>query len=265
MLELFIDGTNLIHKLYHALPSVDAVEPKLRSWVDLLNRTYRPHFLRIALDAPGGTWRSELFPDYKGQRSEKPDELRDLLERAEEMLGEWFVVRVAGHEADDLIATWARRAAMHSSESKALIVSADKDLFQCLRHDQVSILRGFRSYQGAILDCDWMTYSAFVQRYQFTPPAWPMYRALVGDKSDNLPGVSGIGDKYAQQILAKYATLDDCVAAILRFQTTGLPAKVEKALVRAHQDGSLAKSIRANTLTTNVPSTAGAITQGALS
>lgn len=253
-MELLIDGTNLLHKLYHALPDPDRVPDQLRRWLNLLSLQYRPDFVRIALDCPGENWRTTLCPEYKASRDEKPEALQQLLDDAENILSAWCPYAVAGHEADDLLATWAARA--HRDGRRAVIVSGDKDLFQCLRHDQVTILRSFRTHRGRIEHPDWFTFRRFVDRYQFVPPAWPQYRALVGDKSDNLPGVPGIGDQNAMRILTLFATVEDAIAAIRSFQTTMLPRAVERALLTADDDGSLARQIRVNTLTKNVSTAA---------
>ena len=93
-----------------------------------------------------------------------------------------------------------------------------------------------------------MTYADFTDTYGIVPPQWPHFRALVGDKSDNLAGVQGIGEQTACELLRKYATLEDVLDALARFETTGLTRVQERNIRRAHALGDLAKWIRIHTL-----------------
>ncbi|QDV26907.1 5'-3' exonuclease H3TH domain-containing protein [Aureliella helgolandensis] len=250
-MEIYVDGSNLIHKLWHVCENVTQVVNGMQRQLSAIEREYKPDFLRVALDAPGGTWRHELVPTYKAQRGKKPEGLQTLLNSAEQLLGHWCTASVAGHEADDIIATWCHRANL--SGTQAVIVSADKDLYQLLRKDLHVILRSFRTNVGKVTQEDWFNHDAFATRWAMLPVQWPQYRALVGDKSDNMPGVNSIGERYAMTLMGRYLTIEDCVTAIRRFETTGMPQKQERALLAAWDSGEVQRNIRIHTLVKNVP------------
>jgi DNA polymerase-1 len=253
--HIFIDGSNWIHRLYHAMPEAARVPDQFRRWLATFMATFRPQSLRIALDATGDNWRSDLCPEYKAQRAKKPDDLRRLLDTAETWLKSWDWAKVPGHEADDLLATWTWKAKMASEQ--VVIASADRDLFQCVHCEHVAILRGFSTgkVDGArrVVDCDWMNYTRFAGEYQIVPPQWPEYRALVGDSSDNLGGVKGIGPKVAAALLRSYPTIEDFLKADARFATTPLTQVQTKRIRAAHESGDIAKWTRIHTLVKNAP------------
>ena len=107
-LLICVDLSNMAHRAYHALPDPSRVTDLLRHWLGALKNEYRPDELKIALDAPGSSWRAELCPDYKAQRNAKPAELRQLLEGLPAALKSWNVTQTPGYEADDILAAWAK-------------------------------------------------------------------------------------------------------------------------------------------------------------
>ncbi|GAB5404330.1 MAG: hypothetical protein Aurels2KO_25610 [Aureliella sp.] len=254
--HIYIDGSNWIHRLYHAMPEPSRVPDQFRRWLATFMSTFRPQSLRIALDAAGDNWRSELCPEYKAQRAKKPDDLRKLLDTAETWLKSWDWLRVPGYEADDLLATWAWQARQYGQ--RVVIASADRDLFQCVHYEHVTVLRGFQterdeSGQRRVGKCDWMNYERFVGEYQLVPPQWPQYRALVGDNSDNMGGVKGIGPKVAAALLRTFPTIEDFLSADAKFATTPLTQVQTKRIRAAYDAGDIARWTRIHTLSKNAP------------
>lgn len=251
-MDIYIDGSNLIHRLHHTSPSVSDARMRFLSWLRILDRSYQPEFLRVALDSPGNTWRHQLWPDYKGQRADKPAELTELLElAAEDVAAEFTTISVPGHEADDVLATWATK--QFQAGGRCVIVSADKDLYQLLRKDSITLLRSFHTHHGSLSKCEFYSYDNYVEKTGLLPPQWPHYRALTGDKSDNLPGVLGIGPKHATALLERYNTIDEAVQAIKLWATVPLPNKLCTRLVADFDSGAIPNLVRLHTLTRNVP------------
>ncbi len=253
-MDIYIDGSNLIHRLHHTCPSVSIARSRLMSWLHILDRSYRPEFMRVALDSPGTTWRHQLCPDYKGNRDDKPAELLELFElAAQDIAAHYCTVSVPGHEADDILATWAHK--QFNTGGQCVIVSADKDLYQLVRKDSITLLRDFHTHAGNLTHCQFFTFDHFVEKTRLLPPQWPHYRALTGDKSDNLPGVLGIGPKHATALLERYLTIDEAVAAIKAWATVPLPSKLISRLVGDYDAGTIPNLIRLHTLTRTVPFT----------
>jgi len=251
-LHIIIDGSNWIHRLYHAMNQPSMIPDQFRKWLRIMMEKWSPQSIRIALDSSGDNWRADLCPEYKAQRDKKPADLQKLLAEAEKWLRSWDVLRVPGHEADDLLCTWAHSIAS-TEQGRVLIASADRDLFQCIRDERVSVLRGFRTEKGEVTSIECFSYASFINRYTFYPIQWPQFRALVGDTSDNLGGVDGIGPHTATALLQKYMTIEDFLKADREFKTNPLTAGQTKRIRKAWESGDIPKWIRVHTLAKNAP------------
>jgi DNA polymerase I len=201
---LLLDTYSLFFRAFHALPpmSTQAGEPTsalygLSSLLLKLLRERRGAALAFALDAPQATFRHDQFDEYKGGRPATPSALAAQFGRLRELLDALAVptFRCPGFEADDVLATLAQRA--RDAALPALVVSGDRDLLQ-LAHGSVRVHFVGRRGKDA-LDYD---EAAVVARFGVAPVHLPSYVALVGDPSDNLPGVPGIGASTAQKLLA---------------------------------------------------------------
>ncbi|HEY5666886.1 MAG TPA: DNA polymerase, partial [Gammaproteobacteria bacterium] len=209
---VLIDGSSYLYRAYHV--------PNLQRFSDssgnptgvvygILNMTNRllgdhePEQIAVVFDAPGKTFRDDLYPDYKANRPPMPDDLRAQIEpslAAIEALG-IRVIRIEGVEADDVIGTLARAASASGRET--IISTADKDMTQ-LVDDHVVVLN---SMDDRRLD------SAGVEKkFGVGPDLIIDYLTLIGDSSDNIPGVPGVGPKTAQKWLAEYGDLDNLIA-----------------------------------------------------
>lgn len=258
-MRMLVDGSNLLHKQYYAKPSAEAAAEGFRVWLDVLHRAYGGSSLAIALDHPDGcSWRRELNPNYKANRSEKPSELTQLLDRAQELSRDYATYQVPGFEADDILATLARRS--ENNGDRVVIVSSDKDLLQCLNSGRVTILQRFKTYRGRLESPDWISYSEFFERFGVTPAQWPEYRALVGDSSDGMPGVPGIGPETGKSILSVFASVEDFVDAVKRFQPLpGISESAARKVVRCFDSGDFERWRRIHRLERNVPLQASAV------
>lgn len=175
----------------------------------LLNllKEHGPEYGAVVFDS-GRSHREELYPAYKATREKMPEELRESLPRIREIVDALglAVVEVEGWEADDVIGTLALRARAAGCDS--VIVSGDKDFYQLVRPG-VKLLRPGRGGEGAA--AQWVDETNAAQGLGVTPERVVDYLALVGDASDNIPGVPGVGPKTAVRLLADFDSLDGVV------------------------------------------------------
>jgi len=159
----------------------------------------KPEYMAVAFDV-GKTFRDKIFPEYKGTREKMPDDLRPQIKRIREMVDAFNIPRLEmeGFEADDVLGSVARIAAEQGLGVK--IITGDRDLLQLVNKRTVVYLAG--DDQNYIKDED------VVKKLGVPPKQVVDYKALVGDKSDNIPGVAGVGEKTAITLLEKYETLD---------------------------------------------------------
>ncbi len=178
-----------------------------------LLREERPTNFCFVLDGKGPTFRHELFPPYKMQRAVTPEPLvqqLDPIKRMVRALGLPLVVS-DGCEADDCIASLAAR---HRSERPVVIVGTDKDLKQCL-HDNVVL------WDPAAKEEKLVTLKDFTAETGLAPARWPDFQAVIGDSSDNIPGIPGVGPKTAEKIFKDFGSLEE-----IRDRVGELPEKL---------------------------------------
>jgi DNA polymerase-1 len=207
---VLVDGSSYLYRAFHALPplSNSRGEPTgaVLGVLNMLNRMLReqdPQHLAVVFDAPGRTFRDDLFAEYKAQRSPMPDDLRAQVEpliAAVEALG-LPLLRIPGVEADDVIGTLACRAAR--SGQPVLISTGDKDMAQ-LVDERITLVN---TMTNSTLDR-----AGVKAKFDVYPEQIVDYLALVGDSIDNIPGVPKVGPKTAAKWLNQYQTLDNLLA-----------------------------------------------------
>ncbi|MDQ1345884.1 MAG: polymerase [Pseudomonadota bacterium] len=207
---VLVDGSSYLYRAFHALPPLTnskgeptgAVLGVLNMLLKLL-KEQDPPLVGVVFDAPGKTFRDQLFAEYKAQRPPMPDDLRAQIEPLLEAVAALGLplLRVAGVEADDVIGTLARQAA--AAGLKVVISTGDKDMAQ-LVDDRVTLVN---TMTDTALD------RAGVKiKFDVYPEQIVDYLALVGDTSDNIPGVPKVGPKTAAKWLNQYTTLDNLLA-----------------------------------------------------
>ena len=212
---LLLDGNSLLNRAHFGLgvytrltaadgtptAAVYAFMQSLLGWIE----KYQPSKMLIAFDEKGDTFRHEIFPEYKGGRPPMDDDLRVQFPLAKELLDALNIKYLAfnPYEADDIIGTFAHNAA--AADLDTVIISGDRDLYQLIA-PKVTVLRpttkGGKAVQYEI------DVPAFEEHYGFKPDVFIDYRSLVGDSSDGLPGVKGIGKKTAEKLMREYGSLD---------------------------------------------------------
>src|SRR5215211_7500382 len=213
---MLIDGHSIAYRAFFALPvenfstqtgqHTNGVFGFTSMLINVL-RDEKPTHLGVAFDVSRHTFRSEIYSDYKANRSTTPDEFRGQLDLVKEVLKALNIsyVEKEGFEADDVIATLATRADVGGYE--VLICTGDRDVFQ-LVSDNVTVLYP----RKGVSDLARMTPKAVEERYFLTPARYPELAALVGESSDNLPGVPGVGPKTAAKWLEMYDGLENLAA-----------------------------------------------------
>jgi len=225
---VLIDGSSYLYRAFHALPplSNSRGEPTgaVHGVLNMLNKMIReiePQHIAVVFDAGGRTFRDELFDQYKANRPPMPDELRSQVQpllQAVQAMG-LPLLRVEGVEADDVIGTLARKAS--ASGMRTLISTGDKDMAQ-LVDDHVTLVN---TMTNKSLDREGVK-----DKFDVFPEQIIDYLALVGDSSDNIPGVPRVGPKTAAKWLNEYQTLDQIIA-----NAAQIPGKVGESL-REHLD-----------------------------
>lgn len=208
-----IDGHALAYRMYFALTAGGSSTRWLTSKGEPTAGTYgfarellriieqeKPDYIAVAFDT-GKTFRDEIFPAYKGTREKMPDDLRPQIERIRQMVDAFNIPRLEmeGFEADDVLGSIARIAASQGLGVK--IITGDRDLLQLVNERTAVYLAGD--------DQNYLTDEDVIRKLGVPPDQVVDYKALVGDKSDNIPGVAGIGEKTAISLLQKFGTLDN--------------------------------------------------------
>lgn len=192
----------------------------------------RPDYLAVAFDT-GKTFRDEIFPDYKGTREKMPDDLRSQIERMRELVDKFNIPRleINGYEADDVLGSVSTSIAETGLGVK--IITGDKDLLQLVTERIVVSLPGRKLSEAK----DYLPKDVF-ESLGVRPDQVVDYKALVGDKSDNIPGVRGIGVKTASALLGEYETLGGVYENIDKLK----PAQ-QKKLIEDKSNAELSKKL----------------------
>lgn len=207
---ILVDGSSYLFRAFHALPPLTnkAGEPTgaMLGVINMLRRlldTYKPTEMGVVFDAKGKTFRNEMYAEYKATRPPMPDELRAQIEPLHEMIRAMGLplISVPGVEADDVIGTLARQAT--EAKQKVVISTSDKDLAQ-LVNDYVTLIDTMSNKTYDI--------PGVVEKFGVPPERIIDYLALVGDKSDNIPGVNKCGPKTAVKWLGLYDDVNGVIA-----------------------------------------------------
>ena len=246
---VLIDGHALAYRAFFALPANMATSRgELTNAVFgfasmLLNvlRDEQPDYLVVAFDR-GRTFRHEEYAEYKANRAAMPDALRTQFQRIDQLLAAFHLPTCSaeGFEADDVLAALAQQAEAQGLDT--LIVTGDTDTFQLIRPG-VRVLTPRQQFGDTVIYDE----TGIRQRYGLEPKQLVDYKALVGDKSDNVPGVRGIGEKTATALLQKYGTLENIYQHLDEIDNN----RIRKALEQGRDMAFLSKHLV--TVTPHVP------------
>ncbi|MBD3280963.1 DNA polymerase I [Candidatus Dojkabacteria bacterium] len=247
---LLIDVHALVHRAYHAYPAhlranglqTNAVYGFTSMLLEVIDK-FKPKYLVACIDEGKSTERLKIYPKYKATRKPTDQELLDQLPIVHEVLGAFDVPMFGkeGYEADDLIGTVVNDPKINGGLEK-IIVTGDKDIFQLVDDDTKVYLSGSAFSKSKLYDA-----KEVKKKMGFGPEYVVDYKALRGDPSDNIPGVRGIGEKGAQELLASFGHLDEILKNIEKIETKRLKTALEKGVEEAEMSAELA------TIFTDIP------------
>jgi len=233
-----IDTFGFFFRSYFALPPLRNSEgfptgllTGFANLVDSLHRDHSTDYLVFALDAKGKTFRNDLYPEYKANRDAAPDDLVKQLPVAIEWIDQMGFANLSreGFEADDVITTVTKFA--KEKGIKVRIVSHDKDLYQMIEDGKVEM---YDSVKKKVIDVQ-----GCIDKFEVHPRDFINFQAILGDSSDNVPGVKGIGQKGASKLINKYHTLEAIYADI---ENCGTP-RIQKLLLESKEKAFLSREL----------------------
>ncbi|HEY4688478.1 MAG TPA: DNA polymerase I [Anaerolineae bacterium] len=245
---VLIDGHSLAYRAFYGLPLYDqrgkaafstskgeftnAVYGFANTLLKVWNEE-QPDYIAVAFDK-GRTFRDDTYAEYKGTRDKMPDELTPQIDRIVQLVETFGIPAITadGYEADDILGTLAKRAAADGLD--VLIVTGDTDAFQLI-DKRIRVLTSGRAYSDTVIYDE----AAIKARYGLKPIQLIDYKALKGDTSDNVPGVKGVGEKTATDLLRKYATVE----GIYKRLDTVEPARAKTALEAGRDMAFLSKDL----------------------
>jgi len=241
---IIIDANSIVHRAFHALPPlvtktgepVGAVYGFLLVFFKAL-KDFQPDFIAACFDVPGPTFRHKQFKEYKAKRPPAPDELYQQIPKIKEVLKSFNVpvFEKESFEADDIIGTIARLAPKKQvlPELETIILSGDKDVLQLVdKNTKVYSLR------KGVKDIVLYDEAEFEKKYGFRPDQLLDYKALRGDPSDNIPGVTGIGEKTATELIKNFGSLDN-----LYKKLNELPSRLKEKLLQYKEQAFLSREL----------------------
>jgi len=211
---LLVDGYSLIFRGFHALPILSTASGEytnaVHGFFSMLLKAldqYRPDALCVMMDVHAPTFRHTMYEAYKGTRKPMPEELRPQLPLVRKLLSAMHIriCEMEGYEADDLLGTAARLA--NERGMRALVLTGDRDSLQLAGGDTQVILTRKGITESLLLD-----EMGVLEEYGFTPAQVPDMKGLMGDSSDNIPGIAGVGEKTALKLISQYGTLDEVLS-----------------------------------------------------
>lgn len=225
---LLVDGSSLLHRAFYALPVLTTQNGEYTNavygFIMMLNKIIdqeRPDYLCVTFDKSRHTFRTEKYADYKGTRKETPSELKPQFQLVKEALDALCIhwEELDGYEGDDILGTLAAWGKTEHMENH--ILTGDRDLLQLINENTTVYLTkkgitDIRSYDAA----------ALMEQYTLSPVQIIDMKALMGDSSDNIPGVAGIGEKTATKLLHEFGDLDSVYARIEEVKPEKLKAKL---------------------------------------
>ena len=240
-LLILIDGNSLMNRAYYALPELMNKKGQhtnaIYGFANILFKimdTYKPSHISVAFDLKAPTFRHKQYDAYKGNRKKMPDELREQVEPLKKMIDAFGINRIEleGYEADDLIGTVAKNFEQDGFE--VYIITGDKDALQ-LVSDKIKVL----FTKKGISELDEYDPDKMTEKYELTPQQFIDLKGLMGDQSDNIPGVAGIGEKTGIKLLKEYGSIENIYMNIDEISKS-IKAKLEAGYDMAFLSKSLA-------------------------
>ncbi|MBU0278945.1 MULTISPECIES: DNA polymerase I [unclassified Gemella] len=226
---MLLDGNSLTYRAFHAMPLLKNKKALYTNAVygfalmlEKLLADVKPDFALVAFDKGKATFRHQTYSDYKGTRDKTPSELVEQFDYVRELLDSYGIKyeEDAEYEADDIIGTYAKKSQALGHD--VIVVSGDKDLTQ-LASDKITI---YYTKRG-VTELDYYTPAFINKKYGLSPLQIIDMKGLMGDKSDNIPGIEGIGEKTAIKLLSEYGSLEEVLNNIDKINGKKLKERLE--------------------------------------
>ena len=210
---IIIDGNSIINRAFYALPemtSKDGLKTNaIYGFTTMLFKiidTYQPTHISVAFDRKAPTFRHLEFKEYKAGRKKMPDELREQFEPLKELLDKFNIHRLEldGYEADDIIGTVSKLG--EENDYKVFIVTGDKDAIQLASNKTTTLIT-----KKGVGEVEEYNFDSVMEKYEMTPTQFIDLKGLMGDKSDNIPGVPGIGEKTGIKLIKEFSCIENLV------------------------------------------------------
>ena len=238
---ILIDGSSLMHRAFYALPILSSSKGEYTNAIygfammlcKLIENTH-PTAMAVAFDKSRITFRSKVYDGYKANRSATPPELKEQFATVQELIGSLDipVLEIDGYEADDIIGTLSAKAEAQGYET--IIVTGDRDALQLL-----SPTTHVMFTRKGVTEIDWYDEVAFEAKYELSPKQLIDMKGLMGDSSDNIPGVPGVGEKTALKLLKEYGSVE----AVLDHVDSIKGKKLKENLVTYREDALMSKRL----------------------
>ena len=245
-----IDGNSLVNRAYYAMRNPMITKDGIftqgifgfLNMLEKLKRDYEPEYMAVAFDMKAPTFRHKEYEEYKAGRKKMPPELAMQIPLLKDVLRAMNIkqIEMEGFEADDIIGTIARRA--EEEGIGVYIITGDKDELQLATDTTKVILT-----RKGVSEFELYDREAMIEKYGFTPQQFIDFKGLMGDQSDNIPGIPGVGEKTATKLILEFGSVENLLANTDDIKPKGVKAKVEENAQLAVMSKRLA------TINTNVP------------
>lgn len=263
---VLLDSHAILHRAYHALPDFASPsgEPTgaLYGVVAMLLKIiedFKPDYIAACFDLPEPTYRHEAYALYKGTRSKTDDSLVAQINRSRDIFAAFGIpiYEHPGFEADDMLGTIAYQT-RDDKDLRVIIASGDMDTMQCVDKKRVQVYTLKKGIKDTVLYDE----EAVKDRFGFLPKLVPDYKGLRGDTSDNIPGIVGIGEKTATDLITQFGSIDDIYKKLKKdetqFLTAGIKPRIVGLLKAGEEEAQFSKmlaTIRTDAPVTFVPHT----------
>ena len=237
---IIIDGNSIINRAFYALPDMTSSEGLHTNAIYGFTRMlfkiiddYKPTHISVAFDKKAPTFRHQEFAEYKAGRKKMPDELGQQLQPLKELLDKFNIHRMemAGFEADDLIGTVSKMG--EDNDFKVFIVTGDKDAIQLASDKTTTLIT-----KKGVGEVEEYNYNSVIERYEMTPTQFIDLKGLMGDKSDNIPGVPGIGEKTGIKLIKEFSSIENLIE-----NTDKLKGSVKKKIEENKEQAIFSKKL----------------------
>ncbi|MBI2436556.1 MAG: DNA polymerase I, partial [Candidatus Magasanikbacteria bacterium] len=249
---IIIDGNAIIHRAYHAIPPLTVKDGTMvhavygfTSMLLKMLHDLKPDYMAVSFDVAGGTFRDDIYTEYKATRVKADQALYDQIPLVHQMV-EAFGIPIyekEGFEADDVIGTITKEQGIKNKEQvTSIIVSGDQDLLQLVQDDNVEVYL----LKKGMSDFQLYNETAVKEKFGFGPERMVDYKALRGDTSDNIPGVPGIGEKGAKELIEKIGGIEEIYSGIKNeklIMNNGIKPGVVKKLIEGVQSAKMSKEL----------------------